>query len=140
LLEQLKWQNSTAKKSGLLVTGVMPLSNQDGFDRRFKSIALLSPDPTSFWFQFSMSKQAVDGLPDPIDRWSKNTILQIADDVDGLAVFPFEGPPYHPFSTWAQRAVVPALVAGMTGDVPKPNLPSNLRASAFHSVPYPLSI
>ena len=106
MLQQLKQLNDHAGESGLAITAVTPLTRQDGFDQRFKSVALLSPDPSSFWALFSASEQANDGLPDPFDRWSRIAIGSIASSVEGLAIFPFEGPPYHPFSTWAQRAGV----------------------------------
>lgn len=102
-LEQLK---SHANESGLTITAVTPLTRQDGFDDKYKSIALLSHDPSRFWPIFSKSQQSNDGLPDPIDRWSKKTISDIANNVEGFAVFPFDASPYHPFSTWAQRAGV----------------------------------
>lgn len=106
MLEQLKLLDDTARECGLAITGVASLTPQDGFDDSLSSIALLSPNPNTFWSLFSVSQQANDGLPNPIDRWSNTTILNIASLVEGLAVFPFEGPPYHPFSTWAQRAGV----------------------------------
>lgn len=102
--DQLKQLASRASENGLVISGKMALAQQDGFDDRYKSIALLSPDPKSFWPLFSISEHANDGLTDPIDRWSGSTILKIANEVEGMAIFPFEGPPYYPFSTWAQRA------------------------------------
>ena len=42
--------------------------------------------------------------PDPLDRWTRRIIEPIASSVDGLALFPFAGPPYWPFQRWAQRA------------------------------------
>ncbi len=106
MLQRLKQLNDHAHECGLVITGVTSLTYQDGFDDSFKSIALLSPDQKNFWALFSTSVQAKDGLPDPIDRWSRKAIGNIASKVEGLAVFPFEGPPYHPFSSWAQRAGV----------------------------------
>lgn len=42
--------------------------------------------------------------PDPLDRWTRQTIDPIARSVGGAALYPFEGPPYWPFQRWAQRA------------------------------------
>ncbi|MEO0637348.1 MAG: ferredoxin [Pseudomonadota bacterium] len=91
---------------GLLVTAVAPLTEEDGFDARFQSVALLSPDPDAFWTAFCQSPELRDGGSDPIDRWSQRTILALAEEAGGQAVFPFDGPPYRPFSSWAQRAGV----------------------------------
>lgn len=102
----MKQLGDLAQETGLFVSGVAPLTKADGLDHRFKSVALLSPDADAFWPIFEQSKELEDGRPDPIDRWSRRVIQVLANAVDGLAVLPFEGPPYHPFSTWAQRAGV----------------------------------
>jgi len=44
------------------------------------------------------------GDPDPLDRWTRAVIEPIAASADGLALFPFAGPPYWPFQRWAERA------------------------------------
>lgn len=95
-----------ARAVGLSVSALAALTYQDGFEDDFKSIALLSPNPQSFWTAFTNAAEAKDGRPDPIDRWSKRVVTGVARDTGGLAVFPFDGPPYLPFSTWAQRAGV----------------------------------
>lgn len=93
-----------ASEAGLVVSAVAPLTGDDGFGLRFKSVALLSPDPKTFWTAFRTSAEATDGHPDPIDRWSRDRVTKIAAQVGGLPAFPFEGPPYLPFSAWARRA------------------------------------
>ena len=40
----------------------------------------------------------------PLDTWTRNLLTPLAQFVGGRAVYPFEGPPYHPFQRWAQRA------------------------------------
>ena len=45
-----------------------------------------------------------DGKPDPVDRWSRRTIGTIACDLGAKALFPFGGPPYHPFYRWALKS------------------------------------
>ena len=37
---------------------------------------------------------------DPIDRWTARVLAGLADGV----LFPFGGPPHHPFQRWARRA------------------------------------
>ena len=104
MTDHLQRLHDNAREVGLVVSAVTPLTEQDGFDGHFKSIALLSPDPTSFWTAFKSSTEAQDGHPDPIDRWSRDKVTRIAAEVGGLAAFPFDGPPYLPFSAWARRA------------------------------------
>lgn len=77
----------------LFVSGIV----EDG-DR---SIALLSPDEPDYWPHFQASEEARDGGPNPLDRWSTRVITRMADTLGGTALFPFEGPPWHPFPTWA---------------------------------------
>jgi hypothetical protein len=45
-----------------------------------------------------------DGGADPLDRWSRRVIGGLAAHVGGRALFPFGGPPWHPFLRWAQRS------------------------------------
>jgi epoxyqueuosine reductase len=42
--------------------------------------------------------------PDPIDRWSRRVIGHMACDLGAKALFPFGGPPWHPFIAWAKRS------------------------------------
>jgi hypothetical protein len=42
--------------------------------------------------------------PDPLDRWTRQVIDPIARSIDGIALYPFAGPPYWPFQRWAERA------------------------------------
>lgn len=56
------------------------------------------------WEAFSGSRFLADGLPDPMDRWSKSIGDVLARDHGGVAVYPSDGPPYAPFQQWARRA------------------------------------
>jgi ferredoxin len=44
-----------------------------------------------------------DGTLDPLDRWSRRVIGRVACDLGAKALFPFGGPPWHPFQQWALR-------------------------------------
>jgi hypothetical protein len=48
--------------------------------------------------------------PNPIDRWTARVLAGLSDAV----VFPFGGPPHHPFQRWARRAD-PLLAASPLG-------------------------
>lgn len=54
-----------------------------------------------FWPQFSISPEYLDGLPDPVDRYSKRIVGAIAQIFDAQCEFPSDGPPYPPFISWA---------------------------------------
>jgi len=51
----------------------------------------------AFWAALQSAPEAKGR--DPIDRWTVRTLDGLADAV----LFPFGGPPYHPFQRWAQR-------------------------------------
>jgi len=65
------------------------------------SLVLVGPNEPSFWDHFRESKEYSDGRDNPLDRWSKRVLDKVAKDVDGAAFYPFGGPPFHPFFTWA---------------------------------------
>jgi len=56
------------------------------------------------WPAFAASPEAQDGVPHPLDRWSRRIVETLAAETGAAALFPFGGPPYHPFQRWAQRA------------------------------------
>lgn len=42
--------------------------------------------------------------PNPLDHWTEVNLSKIADRLKGDMIFPFIGPDYAPFQTWALRA------------------------------------
>ncbi len=68
-----------------------------------QTLLLLGPAEPGFWAHLTAQPEWQDGQPDPIDRWSRRVIGRIACDLGAKALFPFGGPPYHPFYRWAQR-------------------------------------
>jgi hypothetical protein len=58
---------------------------------------------SGFWPHFKASAYYNDGQADPLDRWSRAIGEELAARFGGLALFPFDGPPYHPFQRWADR-------------------------------------
>jgi epoxyqueuosine reductase len=65
------------------------------------TLLLLSPLEPQFWPAFTDSGEYRDGAPDPMDRWSARVTGQLARDLGATALFPFGGPPFHPFYSWA---------------------------------------
>ena len=72
----------------------------DGAD----SITLIGPDEPRFWSVFCKSPEYRDGAADPLDRWSLRVITGIADTLNAEPLFPFGGPPYAQFFTWAKQS------------------------------------
>jgi hypothetical protein len=57
-----------------------------------------------WWPAFATAPEAADGLPDPLDRWTRRLLAALADAHGAAALYPFGGPPYLPFQRWARRA------------------------------------
>ncbi|MEI4471715.1 ferredoxin [Frigidibacter sp. MR17.24] len=81
------------------------------------TLLLLSPAEPGFWPHLTASPEWGDGRPDPVDRWSRRVIGRMACTLGGKAKFPFGGPPWHPFFTWALRTgrAWPSPVALLVG-------------------------
>lgn len=57
------------------------------------------------WRAFeSAAEHTDDADPHPMDRWTRQVVDVAAASVGGRALYPFGGPPYHPFQRWAKRA------------------------------------
>lgn len=59
---------------------------------------------SSLWPVFSSSPEYLDGRPDSLDRWSHRIGEALALESGGRALYPFDGPPFHPFQRWAMSA------------------------------------
>lgn len=91
ILTQLKEQ---VAQHGLFVMGHL---GADG-----DTLILIGADH-GFWRTFTQSSEYTDGQANPIDRWSKRIIDQVAADHGGTATYPSDGPPYAPFISWAMN-------------------------------------
>jgi hypothetical protein len=56
------------------------------------------------WPKFAQSAEANDDTPDPLDRWTRRIVDDVARRLSATPLYPFGGPPYWPFQRWAQRA------------------------------------
>lgn len=68
-----------------------------------RTLYLIGSAGPRFWEAFVRSSEYGDDLPEPLDRFTKRVLSDLARQVDMVAVFPFDGPPYHPFQKWALR-------------------------------------
>lgn len=69
-----------------------------------QTLVLLGPREPGFWPHFKASPEFNDGAPHPLDRWSERVIGSLADDLTLCAFYPFGGPPYQPFISWAKAS------------------------------------
>jgi hypothetical protein len=77
---------------------------EDGAPAGVATLLLLGPAEPGFWSHVTAEPEFADGTPDPLDRWSRRVIGRMACDLRAKAVFPFAGPPWHPFIAWAKRS------------------------------------
>lgn len=89
---------------GLDVLGGFAASDDPDLPKGTRTLLLVGPKEPGFWPLFTASAEWRDGQPDPMDRWSRRVIGRIACDLGAKALFPFGGPPYHPFYQWALRS------------------------------------
>ncbi|MCY4197568.1 MAG: ferredoxin [Rhodobacteraceae bacterium] len=68
-----------------------------------KSLLLLGPKEPGFWPYVSAEPEFLDGQSNPLDRWSRRAIDTLASDCAAQSLFPFGGPPWLPFTSWALR-------------------------------------
>lgn len=76
---------------------------EDGLPAGTRTILLIGPAEPGFWPHLTCQPEWLDGGPDPVDRWSRRVVGRLACDLGAKALFPFGGPPYHPFYRWALR-------------------------------------
>ncbi|WP_298985305.1 hypothetical protein [uncultured Roseibium sp.] len=66
-----------------------------------RSLLLVGSTGQTLWPLLTSSPEFSDEKPDPLDRYTKRILSAIAIANDLEALFPFEGPPFHPFQQWA---------------------------------------
>ena len=91
-----------AAQDSLEILGAFHPKEEDKAPPSCKTLLLLGPG-ANFWETMKSSKEWSDGHKDPIDRWSTRIITTLANQAGAKAAFPFGGPPYEPFYTWAMR-------------------------------------
>ena len=92
------------KSAGLCVLGTVEAQSGDEWATGAQQLILIGPDEPAFWLIFRAAPEYSDGQTDPVNRWSTRVITQIANQHDAVALFPFGGPPWPPFISWALRA------------------------------------
>lgn len=79
-----------------LETSLAPVAPEDSMGQ----LLILGATP-GLWPVFSTSPEARDQMADPLDRWSRRVIDDLAQAFDAQAIYPFGGAPYAPFVKWA---------------------------------------
>ena len=98
--EELETQ---AARRHLTILGGFHPSGDPNLPADCKTLLMLGPKEPQFWPAFQTSPEWRDGRPDPMDRWSTRVIGSWANDIQATPLFPFGGPPFLPFFTWATK-------------------------------------
>jgi hypothetical protein len=93
-----------ARPQGLAPLGAFHPRPEDGAPPGCGTLVLIGPEGPDFWPVFRASPEYLDRAPDPLNRWSERVIGGLAAGFGARALFPFGGPPWQPFTTWARRS------------------------------------
>jgi hypothetical protein len=97
---------------GLVLRGGFTVDAADGVPeltdgRAARSVLMIGnvgePGGDPMWRAFAADRARFPGLH-PMNDWTRAAIDPIAHAVGVTALYPFDGPPYHPFQKWAMRA------------------------------------
>ncbi len=94
---------------GLCLRGHFAPAREDavpsfGQARPARALVLVGNIGSSMWEAFAASRERGDGAAHPLDRWSRRIGARVAAQFGARVLFPFGGPPHHPFQRWAMKA------------------------------------
>ena len=85
-------------KKSLDIVGYFNPDVSDNVCSKVRTILLIGPKEPYFWDLFKKSREYKNKKENPLDRWSKKTIKEIAIKFDARSYFLFEEP-FQPFIT-----------------------------------------
>jgi len=75
-----------------------------GDGRPARTLLLVGNAGPAIYRHFFAADESTGKAANPLDRWTRRVISPIAAQFGATALFPFGGPPWHPFQRWAKRA------------------------------------
>lgn len=87
--------------SGMIIRGGFHPRDKDKAPPDTQTIIMIGNVGPEMWRAFSKEPHIGSNA---LDAWTRKNLTPIADDVEALVVFPFDGPPYYPFQHWAMQA------------------------------------
>jgi len=93
---------SRVSETGMVCRGAFHPLPDDGLPASTGTAVMVGNTGPRFWqrFQIELPKNSTD----PLNQWSGSVLKNLADRLSARVLFPFGGPPHHPFQRWAQRA------------------------------------
>lgn len=91
---------------GLICRGDTRVGSDDNVAPPLTALVMIGNTGAAMWHAFTadVPKAERDAATHPLDDWIRHRIGDVARRLGARAVFPFDGPPFHPFLQWAQRA------------------------------------
>ncbi len=86
---------------GLILRGGFHPVDEDGAPDGTATLLLIGNAGPALWRQ---SGSALRDEADAMDRWTQRVMEPVGRSVGAKVLYPFGGPPYHPFQRWAKRA------------------------------------
>lgn len=93
--------DARVRAAGLVPRGGFHPAPDDGVPGAPATLVLAGDLGGAFWPRFRAEAR---DEPDPLDAWTRRVLGAAAADLGARALYPFDGPPYHPFQRWAMRA------------------------------------
>lgn len=88
---------------GLIPRGAFHAGPEDGLAADVRTVALVGNAGPAMWEAFSAARRAEDA-PHEMDAWTDRILSAVAEELEAGIVYPFGGPPFHPFQRWAAKA------------------------------------
>ncbi|WNJ99699.1 ferredoxin [Thalassospiraceae bacterium LMO-JJ14] len=98
IIEQL---DDILRPFGLSTRGALHAEARESIPSNMATLILIGNKGPDMWRSFSAN---IPEDPNPLDTWTKQILVQVANSFDALAIYPFEGPPHYPFQRWAMMA------------------------------------
>lgn len=91
--------------AGLMCHGGFYPRPEDAVPGAAGTVVLVGNAGPDMWRAFTAEVPAEERRtrPDPLDTWIRRTLTAVAGSLGATPLFPFDGPPYLPFSRWARR-------------------------------------
>ena len=87
--------------TGLCLRGGFHPDAEDAVPGAPRTVILVGDVAGRLWPHFQAARR---DEPDPLDAWTLRVLAPVAADLDARILYPFDGPPHHPFQQWAMRA------------------------------------
>jgi ferredoxin-like protein FixX len=87
--------------SGLITRGAFHATTADDVPEGGRTVVMIGNAGPDMWRAFAKTERS---SANPLDSWTREVLDPIAVGFGATALYPFNGPPYHPFQRWAMRA------------------------------------